>query len=323
MRILAVDDDEFILELLVAMLEAHGYNDVTQAISGEDAIRKIAAAGTPFDCFMFDIQMPGMDGIELCKTVRGMDTYRDTPVVMITAMSKKEYIDRAFLAGATDYVTKPFDTTELISRIRLADKLQSQSQKIQQSNTVVSNPVKPPFKDPVMVEDVHGVVNVSSLENYLKLMLNQSQTAMSAFAVRVPELEQVHAGSSSEEFTYVVTDISEVLTDVLVGAQAMVSYLGNGMFLCVVPKRQKPSTENMQDGLMVMLNDPDLVYCEDVKTGFSVQIGEAASPKLLERSANLQFLDRAIDNLKDAERKSGGSSGQAFNGGRSGHSFAA
>ncbi|TDK50232.1 response regulator [Antarcticimicrobium luteum] len=298
MRILAVDDDELIRELLLATLEAHGYTDVTLAESGEDALRKIASAGKPFDTFMFDIQMPGMDGIELTQRVRDMPDYRESPVVMITAMNQKDYIDRAFLAGATDYVTKPFDTTELITRIRLADKLQSETRRATvagQSQRVGKN--KPAYADPIAIEEIKGYVSSGVLQNYVMIMKDQKQLSIGAFAIRVPELEKVHAGSSAEEFAYVVTDVAEVISDTLVGSQAFVSYIGGGVFLCVGPRRMLPEAQTIQDQLFTMLNDSDLVYCEEVPTSFSAQVGALSAPKILERRDDLRFLGRAVDNL--------------------------
>lgn len=304
MRILAVDDDDLILELLSATLEAHGYTDVTLAESGDDALRKITASSEPFDSFMIDIQMPGMDGIELCRRIRDMDIYKFTPVVMITAMSQKDYIDRAFMAGATDYVTKPFDTTELITRIRLADRLQSETRRAAAATatSVTAKKPKPGFSEPVAVEEIRGYVNNAILENYVMIMKEQKQFSIGAFAIRVPELEVVHAASGAEEFAYVVTDIAEVISDTLIGTQAFISYIGGGIFLCVGPKRLMPSEEVMGDQLVMMLNDPDLVYCEEVSTSFSAQIGAPAAPKLFERRDDLRFLDRAVDNLNEAQK---------------------
>ncbi|MDK3016742.1 response regulator transcription factor [Pseudodonghicola flavimaris] len=302
MKILAVDDDELIRELLLATLEAHGYSDVVLAESGEDALRKIASAGVPFDAFMFDIQMPGMDGIELTRRVRDMEIYRSAPVVMITAMNQKDYIDRAFLAGATDYVTKPFDTTELMTRIRLADRLQAETRRA--AAALAPRPEKPQaaFTHPITIEEIKGYVSNGVLKNYVMIMKEQKQFAIGAFAIRVPELEQVHAGSTAEEFAYVVTDVAEVISDVLVGSQAFVTYIGDGVFLCVGPKRSLPQMETVQDQLISMLNDPDLVYCDEVPTSFSAQVGAVAAPKLLERRDDLRFLDRAVDNLKQGAR---------------------
>ncbi len=313
MKILAVDDDELIREILSATLEAHGYKDVTLAESGEDALQKIQASPTPFDGFMFDIQMPGMDGTELCQHVRQMEHYKNSPVIMITAMNNKEYVDRAFMAGATDYVTKPFDTTELMTRIRLADRLQSEAQKAAAAQAAApaaaAQVPKPAFKEPVTVKEVRGVVKSAALDNYVMLMLEQKQFAMGAFAIRVPELATVHAGSSTEEFTYVVTDVAEVISDTLVGAQAFLSYLGGGVFVCVGAKNKLPSADSMHDEFVMMLNDPDLVYCEDVATGFSAQIGEVAAPKLFEKRGDLRFLDRAVEKLNEAANSGGRASG--------------
>ncbi|GAA6199903.1 response regulator [Aquicoccus sp. SU-CL01552] len=305
MRILAVDDDELIRELLLATLEAHGYSEVTLAESGEDALRKIAAAGTPFDTFMFDIQMPGMDGIDLTRQVRDMAHYRDAPIVMITAMNQKDYIDRAFLAGATDYVTKPFDTTELITRIRLADKLQAETRRaaIATKSPTHAERHKPAFAEAVAIEEIKGYVSNGVLQNYVMIMKEQKQFSIGAFAVRVPELERVHAASSAEEFAYVVTDVAEVLSDALVGTQAFVSYIGGGVFMCVGPRRMLPQPEPMRDHLVAMLNDPELVYCEEITTSFTAQVGEPASPKLLERRDDLRFLDRAVENLSAVPKR--------------------
>lgn len=312
MKILAVDDDELIREILGATLEAHGYTDVTMADCGEDALRKIAAAPQPFDGFMFDIQMPGMDGTELCQQVRQMEQYKNAPVIMITAMNNKEYVDRAFMAGATDYVTKPFDTTELMTRIRLADRLQQEARKAATAQAAAPAAAaaapKAPFRDPVTIKDVRGVVKSAAMDNYVMLMLEQKQFAMGAFALQIPELETVHAGSSTEEFTYVVTDIAEVISDCLVGAQAFLSYLGGGTFVCVGAKAKLPSADAMHDEFVMMLNDPDLVYCEEVQTGFTAIIGDAAAPKLFEKRGDLRFLDRAVEKLKEA----GGAGRAAF-----------
>ena len=123
MRILSVDDDPIILELLVAVLASMGHTEVTTAESAVEAFEIIKNDPEPFDCFLLDIQMPEIDGIQLCKSLRFIPEYKRTPILMITAMSDKAYIERAFASGATDYVTKPFDIVELGARIKVAESL--------------------------------------------------------------------------------------------------------------------------------------------------------------------------------------------------------
>ncbi len=123
MRVLAVDNDEFILELLQRILDKIGIQDVTVAASAAAAIEILDNVELPFECLILDFQMPEMDGIELCKVVRKMPTYLKTPIIMLTAMPEKSFIEHAFAAGATDYTTKPFDIVELGARIRNARQL--------------------------------------------------------------------------------------------------------------------------------------------------------------------------------------------------------
>jgi DNA-binding response OmpR family regulator len=118
-KILAVDDDELILELLTLILTQAGFTDVSTAVSGETAMEILNKSVDAFDCLLFDVNMPGMDGIELCKLARSMPKYDKTPILMVTAMTQKDYVERAFQAGATDYITKPFDIFALVSRLRL------------------------------------------------------------------------------------------------------------------------------------------------------------------------------------------------------------
>ncbi|PWE30023.1 hypothetical protein DDZ14_15795 [Maritimibacter sp. 55A14] len=120
MKILAVDDDLMILELLKEAMAALGEFEVETASSGEMAIEIIRERGPVYDCFLLDIQMPETDGIEVCKTIRAIPGCEHTPVIMATAMSQTAYMERAYAAGATDYLIKPFDFIELNTRLNAA-----------------------------------------------------------------------------------------------------------------------------------------------------------------------------------------------------------
>lgn len=107
MKILAVDDDPIILELLAHFIDTLTDHKVVLASCADEAIDVIQAnARSPFDCFLLDIQMPGTDGITLAGKIRAMEPYTDTPILMLTAMSEKVYID----AVATNSATSSFGT---------------------------------------------------------------------------------------------------------------------------------------------------------------------------------------------------------------------
>jgi adenylate cyclase len=111
--ILAVDDQPANLRLLDAVLSPRGYR-VVGASSGEQALELLASSSA--DLVLLDIVMPGIDGYEVCRRIRSTAETAFLPVVMITASGNQEKT-RAIEAGADDFVSKPFDQSELLARV--------------------------------------------------------------------------------------------------------------------------------------------------------------------------------------------------------------
>lgn len=122
-KILVVDDEPDVLELIVFNLHASGYEVIT-ASDGNEAIKK-AHEYTP-NLIVLDIMLPEMDGVEVCKLLRRNPATASLPVIMLTA--KTSEIDRiiGLEIGADDYITKPFSPRELVLRIKkLLQRIQS------------------------------------------------------------------------------------------------------------------------------------------------------------------------------------------------------
>jgi adenylate cyclase len=111
--ILAVDDQPANLRLLDAVLLPRGYR-VVHATSGEQALELLPSSGV--DLVLLDVVMPGIDGYEVCRRIRSASETAFLPVVMITASGHQEK-KRAIEAGADDFVSKPFDQSELLARV--------------------------------------------------------------------------------------------------------------------------------------------------------------------------------------------------------------
>ena len=111
-RILIVDDDKNICELLRLYLEKEGY-ETAMAHDGENALSVFEEGG--FDLVLLDVMMPRVDGWEACRRIRAKG---NTPIIMLTA--KGETFDKVLglELGADDYVVKPFDTKEVVARIK-------------------------------------------------------------------------------------------------------------------------------------------------------------------------------------------------------------
>ncbi|MCG8614595.1 MAG: sigma 54-interacting transcriptional regulator [Desulfobacterales bacterium] len=113
-KILIVDDTPENLTVLRKMLAGQGYN-VRPAINGEIALKSIRS--DPPDLILLDIIMPEMDGYEVCAILKSSEETRHIPVIFISALSETEDIVKAFRAGGVDYITKPFQAEEVLSRV--------------------------------------------------------------------------------------------------------------------------------------------------------------------------------------------------------------
>jgi len=111
-RILTVEDDERIRTAMKLALEDEGYT-VIEAASGETALEAFAHKGA--DVVLIDVMLPGIDGFEVCRSIRRRS---DVPIVMVTARADTHDVVAGLEAGADDYVTKPFVAKELAARIR-------------------------------------------------------------------------------------------------------------------------------------------------------------------------------------------------------------
>ena len=114
-RILVVDDNPQNLELLAAYLDGVSSN-VDTAVDGVDALEKVKAA--PPDLILLDIMMPRMSGFEVCRKLKSDPATRDIPVVMVTALNELGDIERGVESGTDDFITKPVNRLELLTRVR-------------------------------------------------------------------------------------------------------------------------------------------------------------------------------------------------------------
>jgi two-component system alkaline phosphatase synthesis response regulator PhoP len=116
-RILVVEDEEDILELVRYNLVKEGYH-VSGALTGEDALKK--ARAEVFDLIVLDLMLPGIDGLDVAKKLKSDQKTAHVPILMLTAKGEEADIVTGLELGADDYVTKPFSPRVLIARVRAA-----------------------------------------------------------------------------------------------------------------------------------------------------------------------------------------------------------
>ena len=114
-RVLVVEDDPDIAQLVVRYLEKAGFS-ADMVANGRDALAAIAAR--PPDVLVLDLMLPHVDGLEICRVVRGNDATAGMPIIMLTARAEESDRIVGLEIGADDYLAKPFSPNELVARVR-------------------------------------------------------------------------------------------------------------------------------------------------------------------------------------------------------------
>ncbi len=254
MRILAVDDDSIIRDLLQISLSKAGYFESSFAESGAQALDMIDAAEQPFECLLLDVNMPEMDGIELCTRIRAMPDYADVPIIMITRLDHGKYISKAFDAGASDYIVKPFEPTEIGMRVGLA-KRRLDSQLAANAVEASETPDAPDGVLPCALSEafalrkVPGAVRVEEMEKNLLALPSFSRFRICV--LKIVNVEELFADQPLREFRQTVQTVAMILAELLWDEDMQMSYLGDGAIAFAL---RGPSDVDCQT-LAVALND--------------------------------------------------------------------
>ncbi|HEY2877419.1 adenylate/guanylate cyclase domain-containing protein [Nocardioides sp.] len=248
-RVLVVDDQPPNIRLLEAILTPRGY-DVRAASSGKEALAAIDEGDV--DLVLLDIVMPGMDGYEVCREIRGRPATAYLPVVMVTASGDEQKI-KALEAGADDFVTKPIDTSELLARVaslarikRYQDTIKRQSDELSSWNQELEGRV---------AEQVSQIERMGRLRRFLSPQLAE---------LIVDSGDESFLQSHRREIVVVFCDLrgftpfaeASEPEEVMGVLEEYHAALGDLIF------RFEGTLERFAgDGLMVFFNDP--VLCDD------------------------------------------------------------
>ncbi|MEX3314233.1 PleD family two-component system response regulator [Sulfitobacter sp. PS-8MA] len=248
MRILAVDDDPVILDLLTGCLTENDNYELVCAESSEEALEILQDADKPFDSFLLDIMLPGISGISLCETIRDVPFYRAAPIVMITASREPAMMQRAFDAGATDFLCKPLDGVELSARINSASMLNAsllREREAQHTLSELTEMMKIRFDEGFDL-NVEGCSDFLALENYL-LRLPSGCFSMNLFSVAVEGARGIYRAVKAPAFRRQMEQVASATIHSLHGMRFHLAYAGSGRYVGVVLSRARLNTEAMEE----------------------------------------------------------------------------
>ncbi len=193
-KILLIDDNPINIRVAAKILRTRQYN-ISFSLSGREGLQK--AQSVDFDLILLDIMMPEMDGYEVCRILKNDSRTRNVPVIFLTAKTEPENVVKAFELGGADYVTKPFNGKELLSRvethIRLkqwSEELKTTNRKLREANdtkdkmfSIISHDLLGPFgnirESLEMIANEEVTMDEVSMQKFVKAMWQSINTAYS------------------------------------------------------------------------------------------------------------------------------------------------
>lgn len=298
MKILVVDDDPTFTDLMVAELAAIGWHDVDVVHSGADALGCALAAGKPYDCFLLDIEMPGMDGVELCGRLSADPATQGTPIIMVSASAALEHVDNAFAKGATDYLNKPLQRRELLGRMRMVATLVRS--KAEQGAVV--GPANIEVRDAVSLSEASNCIDYLAMQNYLLKLGSLRMYNLIALAVNVSNLPEVFAGKDAAARKDTLMDVTEIIGESLIGFSAMISYAGYGDYVILLPRSLGYDAAVIEDQMACKLNELTEWYRNAGEVPPVVRVGTPIYRNLLSLRSPDDVLSAAIEEARASKR---------------------
>ncbi|SHF21754.1 Response regulator receiver domain-containing protein [Loktanella atrilutea] len=257
LRILAVDDDPFILELLQSPMWLGGAYDLTCANSVAAALQIVTTTTQPFEAFLLDIQMPGRDGISLCAELRTMPGYAATPIIMITASQATEFIEKAFRAGASDFVRKPLDGIDLGARLHVAAMLNASLRREHRARIetdTLRRRTALGYDDTVASPADRAPVPFLALQNAL-LELPAGCHALSLFGVRMAPLVPAPGTGAEGDIVQRLHLAGTALAESCKQSDTRIAYAGRGLFVGTTPGRRREVLPDLVEVAGTALHD--------------------------------------------------------------------
>jgi CheY-like chemotaxis protein len=299
MRILAVDDDPIFLELLRGMLRNVGQEDVTVVSSGQQALQVLDLSAKPFDCLLLDIQMPQMSGVELCSAIRAMNAYRSTPIVMITAMSGRTFVDDAFIAGATDYIVKPLDRLELKARIGMVERLHQERVHMAALAAVTgmagaSGFSALDFSAPLLIPGIDRGTEYLAMENYLLTIGITRMFSLAAFGIHVRNASAIFNRATPVAFVNMLGDVATAIFGELKTEQVLLAYAGSGNFVGIARRTLSTDADDLEIMINNTLTEYESIYASDRLPVPVVSIGAPTRSSVFGLNKPTRILEQAI-----------------------------
>lgn len=246
-KILIIEDTEFMKKLISDVLKEAGYEVVT-ASSGDEGLQKVREEKP--DLVLLDVVMPGMDGFEVCRILREDESNNLMPIIMLTAQENEDHKLEGLELGADDYIIKPFNSRELVSRVRNTLKRIDRNR--------LANPLT----------GLRGNIEI-------QVEINQRIAKKEVFAVIYGDLDNfksyndVYGFASGDRAIKLTADVLIDATNTFGNSRDFIGHIGGDDFVIITtPDKVDAICENIIKTFDIKIKE---LYCkEDVDRGYIV-----------------------------------------------------
>ena len=273
MRILIVDDSEDSREITEAALLSAGYRDVPTVESATEAFALLGIGNgatnetATVDIVLLDIVMPEIDGIEACARIRNDARYTDIPIIMVTSVADMESLANAFVAGATDYITKPVNRIELLARVRSALKLKGELERRQQRERELLNFMSTwgDRRASIWIDEATGLFVGEVAEAYLtNADKKQSQEVISLLAIAIDRLDAYRSSQGENVATGILANVASAVRSAAGTIGAVAAAYRNGLIILVLPEYGAAAAKKLGEGLRAAVARLDIANSESI-----------------------------------------------------------
>ena len=287
MRILIVDDSEDWRDLIAVELRSAGFDEVRKAESAEQAYEMLGLAGTAAsaaDLIILDILMPRIGGIEACARIRTDRRYGDVPIIMVTSLDDMDGLTNAFVAGATDYISKPYNRAELLARVRSALKLKVELDRRKARERELIALTRMTYGEPDrkrFLDDVTGLFCGEAAEAYLAAAAAQaSGEPISVFALAIDRLDALRASEGEEASRKVLAEAAHAVRVTKAPIEITAAAYRDGIIVLVAPHLDADAAGTLAESLraavaQLRLANPEAIASDMVTASVGVVTGRA------------------------------------------------
>lgn len=291
MKILSVDDSAIVRDMFSSLCLNLGYADLHQASSGEEALDILRRDDIHFDCLCLDISMTGISGIELCAALRTIPRYAFTPVIMVTSMREREFIDGAFKAGATDYITKPFVASDLAECLGNA---QAQIDERKRQLSLTGDADTNSLTQEIHLPGFRDVVRYNALGKYLHRMSSVGLSCSQIISIRIDRFDALCAKASLDELQYLLCEVADAICEALKTQVSVLSYKGEGIFVAIMGMGHVTEAVELEGAVQDLLDSKNSSLDDGTELDLEISIGDPIQPLLQSDDAAGIIFSRAI-----------------------------